>query len=88
MAIGIRGYLRPLGARYLGDRDTGPPADGGRGPAARVRGRRLGGDGARADRVLEPALRNAVDLALHTRFPVSLLWGPEFVMVYKPPTSS
>jgi hypothetical protein len=29
-----------------------------------------------------PALRNAVDLALHTHFPVTLLWGPEFVMVY------
>ena len=29
-----------------------------------------------------PALRNAVDLTLHTQFPVTLLWGPEFVMVY------
>ena len=29
-----------------------------------------------------PALRNAVDLALHTQFPVTLLWGPEFVMLY------
>lgn len=29
-----------------------------------------------------PALRSAVDLALHTRFPVTLLWGPEFVLVY------
>src|SRR4051794_32089360 len=29
-----------------------------------------------------PALRNAVDLALHTRFPVTLFWGPEFVLVY------
>ncbi|BCL18118.1 PP2C family protein-serine/threonine phosphatase [Micromonospora sagamiensis] len=27
-------------------------------------------------------LRSAVDVALHTRFPVTLLWGPEFVMVY------
>lgn len=29
-----------------------------------------------------PALRNAVDLALHTQFPVTLLWGPEFILVY------
>ena len=28
------------------------------------------------------ALLNAVDLMTHTRFPVTLLWGPEFVMVY------
>ena len=29
-----------------------------------------------------PALRHAVDIALHTRFPVTLLWGPELVLVY------
>ena len=29
-----------------------------------------------------PALRNAVDLALGTHFPVTLFWGPEFVLVY------
>ncbi|MFC4784065.1 SpoIIE family protein phosphatase [Nocardioides sp. MAHUQ-72] len=29
-----------------------------------------------------PALRNSVDVALNTRFPVTLLWGPEFVLVY------
>jgi hypothetical protein len=29
-----------------------------------------------------PALRNAVDLALGTRFPVTLFWGPELTMVY------
>lgn len=29
-----------------------------------------------------PALRNALDLALQTRFPVTLFWGPEFVLVY------
>jgi hypothetical protein len=29
-----------------------------------------------------PALRNAVDLALHTQFPVTLMWGPEFVLIY------
>ena len=29
-----------------------------------------------------PALRNAADLALHTRFPLTLLWGPQFVLVY------
>ena len=29
-----------------------------------------------------PALRNALDLALETRFPVTLFWGPEFVLVY------
>jgi hypothetical protein len=29
-----------------------------------------------------PALRNALDLALHTHFPVTLFWGPEFVLVY------
>ena len=29
-----------------------------------------------------PALRNAVRLALNTRFPVALMWGPEFVLVY------
>ncbi|WP_127480740.1 SpoIIE family protein phosphatase [Nocardioides pantholopis] len=29
-----------------------------------------------------PALCNAVDLALSTRFPVTLLWGPEHVLVY------
>ena len=28
------------------------------------------------------ALLNAVDLMTHTRFPVTLLWSPEFVMVY------
>ena len=28
------------------------------------------------------ALRNAVGVALNTRFPVTLLWGPEFVLVY------
>src|SRR5512146_196752 len=29
-----------------------------------------------------PALRNAAGLALSTRFPVALMWGPEFVLVY------
>jgi hypothetical protein len=29
-----------------------------------------------------PALRNAVDLTLHTQFPVTLFWGPEFVLLY------
>ncbi len=29
-----------------------------------------------------PVLRNAVDLALGTRFPVTLLWGPELALVY------
>ncbi|WP_309649454.1 SpoIIE family protein phosphatase [Nocardioides sp.] len=29
-----------------------------------------------------PALRSAVDLTLSTRFPVTLLWGPELVLVY------
>ncbi|HYF73239.1 MAG TPA: SpoIIE family protein phosphatase [Nocardioides sp.] len=29
-----------------------------------------------------PTLRNAVDLALGTRFPMTLLWGPEFTLVY------
>jgi hypothetical protein len=29
-----------------------------------------------------PALRNALDLVLSTEFPVTLLWGPEFVLVY------
>lgn len=29
-----------------------------------------------------PALLNAVDLALHTEFPVTLLWGPRFVLIY------
>ena len=29
-----------------------------------------------------PALRSALDLALNTRFPVTLFWGPEFVLVY------
>ncbi|MGR6320542.1 PP2C family protein-serine/threonine phosphatase [Micromonospora soli] len=29
-----------------------------------------------------PMLRAAVDVALHTRFPVTLFWGPEFVMIY------
>ncbi|WP_051223849.1 SpoIIE family protein phosphatase [Conexibacter woesei] len=29
-----------------------------------------------------PALRGAVDLALHSSFPMTLLWGPEFTMVY------
>ncbi|GEP38928.1 hypothetical protein NPS01_25910 [Nocardioides psychrotolerans] len=29
-----------------------------------------------------PALRSAVDLSLSTRFPVTLLWGPELVLVY------
>ncbi|MFI6822808.1 PP2C family protein-serine/threonine phosphatase [Micromonospora sp. NPDC050187] len=28
------------------------------------------------------ALRAAVDITLHTRFPVTLFWGPEFVMLY------
>ncbi len=28
------------------------------------------------------ALRNSVGVALNTRFPVTLLWGPEFVLVY------
>lgn len=28
------------------------------------------------------SLRNALDLALNTRFPVTLLWGPEFILVY------
>src|SRR4051812_41984403 len=28
------------------------------------------------------ALRNAVDLLLHSRFPITLFWGPEFVLVY------
>jgi serine phosphatase RsbU (regulator of sigma subunit) len=28
------------------------------------------------------ALRGAVELALGTRFPITLLWGPEFVLVY------
>ena len=28
------------------------------------------------------ALRNAVGVTLNTRFPVTLLWGPEFVLVY------
>lgn len=28
------------------------------------------------------ALRGAVDLALNTRFPVTLIWGPDFTMVY------
>jgi serine phosphatase RsbU (regulator of sigma subunit) len=27
-------------------------------------------------------LRNAVDLTLNTRFPVTLVWGPEFVLLY------
>jgi hypothetical protein len=27
-------------------------------------------------------LRNAIDMALHTRFPITLLWGPEFVLLY------
>ena len=27
-------------------------------------------------------LRNAVGLALHSRFPITLFWGPEFVLVY------
>ncbi|MGV9804629.1 PP2C family protein-serine/threonine phosphatase [Micromonospora chersina] len=27
-------------------------------------------------------LRAAVDVTLHTRFPVTLFWGPEFVMIY------
>jgi serine phosphatase RsbU (regulator of sigma subunit) len=29
-----------------------------------------------------PALRGALDMALHTRFPVTLLWGPEHVLLY------
>ncbi|CAA9383546.1 SpoIIE family protein phosphatase [uncultured Nocardioides sp.] len=29
-----------------------------------------------------PALLAAVDTMLHTRFPVTLFWGPEFVLVY------
>lgn len=29
-----------------------------------------------------PALRSAVDLALHTQFPATLLWGPDFVLIY------
>jgi len=29
-----------------------------------------------------PELRSAVELVLNTRFPVSLFWGPELVMVY------
>jgi hypothetical protein len=29
-----------------------------------------------------PALRNALDLVLNTQFPVTLIWGPEFVLVY------
>ena len=29
-----------------------------------------------------PAMLNAVDLALHTQFPVALFWGPEFVVLY------
>src|SRR4051794_25464172 len=29
-----------------------------------------------------PALRNAVSLALNTRFPVTLFWGPEFILIY------
>jgi hypothetical protein len=29
-----------------------------------------------------PALDNAIELTLHTRFPVTLMWGPEFVLVY------
>src|SRR3954447_6230560 len=28
------------------------------------------------------ALRNAVDLLLHSRFPIALFWAPEFVLVY------
>jgi Stage II sporulation protein E (SpoIIE)/PAS fold len=29
-----------------------------------------------------PALCNAADLVLNTNFPVTLLWGPEFVLIY------
>ena len=29
-----------------------------------------------------PTLRGAVDLMLHSNFPMTLLWGPEFVLVY------
>ncbi|NRQ50863.1 PP2C family protein-serine/threonine phosphatase [Aeromicrobium stalagmiti] len=29
-----------------------------------------------------PALRNAVDLMLHSKFPMTLLWGDEFVLLY------
>ena len=29
-----------------------------------------------------PALRNAVELALHTQFPLTLFWGPEFILIY------
>jgi serine phosphatase RsbU (regulator of sigma subunit) len=29
-----------------------------------------------------PALRNAVDLMMHSKFPMTLLWGPSFVVLY------
>jgi len=29
-----------------------------------------------------PTLRGTVDLALHSRFPMTLLWGPEYVLIY------
>ena len=29
-----------------------------------------------------PALRQATDIALHTQYPATLFWGPEFVLVY------
>src|SRR5215210_6442946 len=31
-----------------------------------------------------PALRDAVSLALETQFPLTLFWGPEFVLIYNP----
>ena len=31
------------------------------------------------------ALADAVDIALHTQFPATLLWGPEFVLIYNAP---
>ena len=29
-----------------------------------------------------PALRTILDMAWHARFPVTVLWGPQFVVVY------
>jgi serine phosphatase RsbU (regulator of sigma subunit) len=29
-----------------------------------------------------PTLRTALDVLLHSRFPITLMWGPEFVLVY------
>ena len=29
-----------------------------------------------------PTLRQAVDVVVNTRFPATLLWGPQFVLVY------